>query len=103
MNILNNLEKWVTYCIYGVFILTFINTCNSCSNSRNQVKLKKEIINQQKEIDSLSKEIINEKKMEKILEDYMWEFLIIEELSDKQHIPINEFRVRKNKEQNEIK
>ena len=93
-SILENLEKWIIYGFYLMFILTFINTCNSCSRNKDQVRLKKEIINQQKEIDSLSNEIVNEKEMKKMLDDNMWKFLELEELSDKNHIPINELKYK---------
>lgn len=97
MNIFENLQKWVLYGIYGMFILTLLNTCNGCNRNKDQVRLKKEIILLQQEIDSLyfiinNLPIIDRDEMKKLLNDNMWKFLEIEELSDKNHIPINQFK-----------
>ena len=101
MNITNYLEKWLIYVLYGISILTILDTCNGCILKKEVTRTKKEVVKLQNKVDTLSKEIINRKEIEEILENDKWEFLILEELSDKEHIPINELKYKKKKEQNE--
>lgn len=105
MNIVEGLEKWVIYGLYLMFILTIINSCNSCNSNRGQTRLKKELINLKLEVDSLynivqKKPFLTKEEMKQLLNENMWKFLEIEELSDKNHIPINQFKHNREKHNN---
>lgn len=99
MKILENLNKYVVYGIYGMFLMTVLNTCNGCSTAKENTKLRKEVTVLSSEVDSLSKMVINipvetatKKEIEDIVDNKMWKFLELEELSDKNNIPINELK-----------
>lgn len=37
------LNQYIVYAIYGFLILTCVNTCNSCSSTKEDVRMRKEI------------------------------------------------------------
>ena len=86
------------YVVYGFFFLSALSQCNSCSHNKENQKLRKEITILQSELDTLTTTVVNTEEMiDLIKETPAWRTLEIEELSDKNRIPINSF---KNKEEN---
>lgn len=52
MKILENAPKWVIYAIYGMFLITMLNTCNRCSDGKQIKKLTTEVETLKVEVES---------------------------------------------------
>ncbi len=55
--------KWLIYSIFGMFFLTLINTCNSCSHNSENTLMRKELIVLKNEIDSLDDVVLEYKNI----------------------------------------
>jgi len=54
----DKIKSWVIYIFYGIFILTYLNTCNSCSRNKETKQMRMNITSLNNKVDSLSN-IIN--------------------------------------------
>lgn len=82
-------EKYSNLIIIVILMLLFFRTCGV---GREISKLNKKIITIECKIDSLEKNQITEKQLNKNLQNNMWDFLELEELSDKNKVPINQLK-----------
>ena len=83
-------EKYLPYITFVILLMILFRTCGTGSqvNSNNK---KVEILTSK--VDSLSNIVVTQSEMIDVLENItMWQTLIIEELSDKDHMPINHYR-----------
>ena len=75
---------------FVMILLVFFKSCGTSTQVKTLVKENKEL---NKKIDSLSSIVITEQKMKSLLENTtMWRTLEVEELSDKNHMPINHYK-----------
>lgn len=90
---MKNIEKFLPYVVILFCFLTLFRTCGVGSDLKRTNKRLTEIENK---LDSLNKITITEEKLQKKLETtIMWETLVLEELSDKQKMPINHYKNQK--------
>ena len=76
-------EKYIHYVTLALMVLTFFRTCGVGSD----------VTRMKKEIELLREENITKKEMVKIIKETPnWKTLEIEELSDKNKVPINFFK-----------
>jgi outer membrane murein-binding lipoprotein Lpp len=74
------------YGLLIIIVLTLLALLNGCGANQKISKL-------QKEIDSLSTKVVSQQQlMNAIKTTPAWKTLEIEELSDKEHIPINHYK-----------
>lgn len=90
---MKNLEKFIPYITLFLCFVTLFRTCG-ISTQEKKMNQKLEVI--ETRLDSLSKITITEEKLKYKLETtIMWETLVLEELSDKQKMPINHYKNQK--------
>tara|TARA_B100000683_G_scaffold116362_1_gene114375 strand:+ start:991 stop:1263 length:273 start_codon:yes stop_codon:yes gene_type:complete len=73
----------------GLIIILFFRTCGL---SRHNDKVAKDL-------KTLKENVITKEEMQKMLDEQMWDLLEIEELSDKNKIPINSLKHQRSKEE----
>jgi uncharacterized protein Yka (UPF0111/DUF47 family) len=83
------IEKYSNIIILILLLLVFFRSCGVGSDVS---RLNKKIISIENKIDTLEKRSITEKVLNKNLQNNMWDFLELEELSDKNKIPINQLK-----------
>ena len=66
----------------GLIVILFFRTCGL---SRHNDKV-------EKELKTIKENVISKEEMQKMLDEQMWDLLEIEELSDKNKIPINSLK-----------
>lgn len=66
----------------GLIVILFFRTCGL---SRHNDKV-------EKELKTIKENVITKEEMQKMLDEQMWDLLEIEELSDKNKIPINSLK-----------
>lgn len=87
------MEKIQKYLPLATFILVFLLFFKSCGTSSKLKNIEKENQALQTKVDSLTNVVITESEMKQILENtVMWRTLEIEELSDKNKMPINHYK-----------
>lgn len=87
------IEKFMPIIVIVFCMMTLFRTCGVGSDIKRTNKRLTEIENK---IDSLNKITITEEKLKNKLETtIMWETLVLEELSDKQKMPINHYKNQK--------
>ena len=64
----------------------------SCGTGAEVARLDKKLITLESSVDSIHKEMLNKKNIKKEFDESMWKFLELEELSDKEKIPINKLK-----------
>lgn len=90
---MKNIEKFTPYVILFFCFLTLFRTCGI---GTQQKKINQRLDSIQTKLDSLNKITITEEKLKEKLETtVMWETLVLEELSDKQKMPINHYKNEK--------
>jgi hypothetical protein len=87
------MEKIQKYLPLATFILVFLLFFKSCGTSSKLKNIEKENQALRTKVDSLTNVVISESEMKQILENtVMWRTLEIEELSDKNKMPINHYK-----------
>jgi hypothetical protein len=90
---MKNIEKFIPIIVIVFCMLTLFRTCGVGNDIKKTNKRLGDIENK---IDSLQRITITEDELTKRLETtVMWETLVLEELSDKQRMPINHYRNQK--------
>ena len=85
------------YVIYVFCAMSLLSQCNSCSHNKENKKIRKEIVNIQSEIDSLTSELVNKEEMIELIEETpAWKTLRLEEICDKERISINALEEKEN-------
>ena len=87
------MEKIQKYLPLATFILVFFVFFKSCGSSSKLKNIEKENKLLKTKVDSLTGIVVTEAEMKQILENtVMWRTLEIEELSDKNKMPINHYK-----------
>jgi PBP1b-binding outer membrane lipoprotein LpoB len=92
------MEKIQKYLPTATFILILFIFLKGCGTGTQVKSTEKKIDSLTTKVDSLSNIVVTQQEMIQVLENTtMWQTLIIEELSDKDHMPINHYRSETNK------
>jgi len=84
---MNTVQKYLPYATFVLILFIFLKGCGTGSQVKSTDK-KIEILTHK--VDSLSNIVVTQEEMINTLENTtMWQTLVIEELSDKDHMPIN--------------
>jgi PBP1b-binding outer membrane lipoprotein LpoB len=87
---MNTVQKYLPYATFALILFIFLKGCGTGSQVKSTDK-KIEILTHK--VDSLSNIVVTQEEMINTLENTtMWQTLVIEELSDKDHMPINHYR-----------
>jgi hypothetical protein len=87
------MEKIQKYLPLATFILAFFLFFKSCGTSSKLKNIEKENQNLKTKVDSLTGIVVTEQEMRNILETTtLWQTLEIEELSDKNKMPITHYK-----------
>jgi PBP1b-binding outer membrane lipoprotein LpoB len=87
---MNTLQKYLPYATFVLILFIFLKGCGTGSQVKSTDK-KIEVLTHK--VDSLSSIVVTQEEMIGTLENTtMWQTLVIEELSDKDHMPINHYR-----------
>jgi len=88
------IDEWGTRIMFPLVLIVFLKTCNTNNNiEKSETKVKEDLV----KIDSLLKKInddyvTQEKMIDLIKNTPNWKTLELEELSDKNRIPINKLK-----------
>jgi hypothetical protein len=84
------MEKIKNYLPYVTLVLVLFTLIRSCGTGSELSRMNKNV-NQR--LDSIEQSTVNKKELEEVLKNTpMWKTLEIEELSDKEHMPINHYK-----------
>ena len=84
------MEKFKSYLPYVTFVLVLLVLIRSCGTGSELSRMNKNV-NQR--LDSLEKSVVTEKQLKETLKTTpLWKTLEIEELSEKDHMPINHYK-----------
>lgn len=84
------MEKFKSYLPYVTFVLVLFTLIRSCGTGSELSRMNKNV-NQR--LDSIQKSAVTEKQLKDALKTTpLWKTLEIEELSDKDHMPINHYK-----------
>ena len=87
---MNTIQKYLPYATFVLILFIFLKGCGTGTQVKSTEK-KVDILTHK--VDSLSNIVITQQEMIEVLENTtMWQTLVIEELSDKDHMPINHYR-----------
>jgi hypothetical protein len=87
------MEKIQKFLLPVTFVLVFILFIKSCGTTTQLKNVKEQNTQLNSKVDSLTNIVLTEQEMKKILENtVMWRTLEIEELSDKNKMPINHYK-----------
>jgi PBP1b-binding outer membrane lipoprotein LpoB len=87
------MEKIQKYLPIATFIFVLFIFLKGCGTGTQVKSTEKKVETLTTKVDSLTKIVVTQDEMIDVLENTtMWQTLIIEELSDKDHMPINHYR-----------
>jgi len=87
---MEKIQKYIPIVTLVLVLFIFLKSCGTGTQVKNNQKELETINNK---VDSLSKIVVTQEEMITVLENTtLWQTLIIEELSDKDHMPINHYR-----------
>jgi uncharacterized lipoprotein YehR (DUF1307 family) len=87
---MEKIQKILMVSAFAMIFLIFLKTCGTSTQVKTLVKENKSL---NKKVDSLTNIVVTEQEMKNILENtVMWRTLEIEELSDKNKMPINHYK-----------
>jgi PBP1b-binding outer membrane lipoprotein LpoB len=87
------MEKIQKYLPIATFVLILFIFLKGCGTGTQVKTTEKKVDVLTTKVDSLSKIVVTQQEMIDLLQNTtMWQTLIIEELSDKDHMPINHYR-----------
>ena len=87
------MERIQKYLPLATFILVFFIFIKGCGTTTQLKNIEKENKQLTSKVDSLSKIVVDDQEMKNILENTtLWQTLQIEELSDKNKMPINHYK-----------
>lgn len=87
------MEKIQKFLLPATLVLVFILFIKSCGTTTQLKNVKEQNTQLNSKVDSLTNIVLTEQEMKKILENtVMWRTLEIEELSDKNKMPINHYK-----------
>lgn len=87
---MNTIQKYLPYATFVLILFIFLKGCGMGTQVKSTEK-KVDVLTHK--VDSLSNIVVTQQEMIGVLENTtMWQTLVIEELSDKDHMPINHYR-----------
>jgi PBP1b-binding outer membrane lipoprotein LpoB len=87
---MNTIQKYLPYATFVLILFIFLKGCGTGTQVKSTEK-KVDVLTYK--VDSLSNIVVTQQEMIEVLENTtMWQTLVIEELSDKDHMPINHYR-----------
>ncbi len=87
---MNTIQKYLPYATFVLILFIFLKGCGTGTQVKSTEK-KVDVLTHK--VDSLSSIVVTQQEMIEVLENTtMWQTLVIEELSDKDHMPINHYR-----------
>lgn len=87
------MEKIQKFLPITTFVLVLFIFLKGCGTGTQVKSTEKKVDVLMTKVDSLSNIVVTQQEMIQVLENTtMWQTLIIEELSDKDHMPINHYR-----------
>ena len=87
---MNTIQKYLPYATFVLILFIFLKGCGTGTQVKSTEK-KVDVLTHK--VDSLSNIVVTQQEMIGVLENTtMWQTLVIEELSDKDHMPINHYR-----------
>jgi len=87
---MNTIQKYLPYATFVLILFIFLKGCGTGTQVKSTEK-KVDVLTHK--VDSLSNIVVTQQEMIEVLENTtMWQTLVIEELSDKDHMPINHYR-----------
>lgn len=87
---MNTIQKYLPYATFVLILFIFLKGCGTGTQVKSTEK-KVDVLTHK--VDSLSNIVVTQQEMIDVLENTtMWQTLVIEELSDKDHMPINHYR-----------
>ena len=87
---MNTIQKYLPYATFVLILFIFLKGCGTGTQVKSTDK-KVDVLTHK--VDSLSNIVVTQQEMIEVLENTtMWQTLVIEELSDKDHMPINHYR-----------
>lgn len=87
---MDKIQKYIPISTLVIVLFIFLKSCGTGTQVKNN---QKELETLTSKVDSLTKIVVTQDEMINVLENTtMWQTLIIEELSDKDHMPINHYR-----------
>lgn len=87
---MEKIQKYIPIATLVLVIFIFLKGCGTGTQVKSTEKKVETLTNK---VDSLTKIVVTQEEMIVVLENTtMWQTLIIEELSDKDHMPINHYR-----------
>ncbi len=92
------MEKIQKYLPIATFVLILLIFLKGCGTGTQVKSTEKKVESLTTKVDSLTKIVVTQEEMIDVLHNTtLWQTLIIEELSDKDHMPINHYRSESNK------
>ena len=87
---MEKIQKYIPIATLVLVLFIFLKGCGTGTQVKSTEKKVETLTNK---VDSLTKIVVTQEEMIGVLENTtMWQTLIIEELSDKDHMPINHYR-----------
>ena len=87
---MNTIQKYLPYATFVLILFIFLKGCGTGTQVKSTEK-KVDVLTHK--VDSLSNIVVTQQEMIEVLENTtMRQTLVIEELSDKDHMPINHYR-----------
>lgn len=87
---MNTIQKYLPHATFVLILFIFLKGCGTGTQVKSTEK-KVDVLTHK--VDSLSRIVVTQQEMIEVLENTtMWQTLVIEELSDKDHMPINHYR-----------
>ena len=87
---MEKIQKYTPIVTLILVLFIFLKSCGTGTQVKNN---QKELESLNGKVDSLTKIVVTQEEMIGVLENTtLWQTLIIEELSDKDHMPINHYR-----------
>ena len=92
--LLNFIDNWGTRLSFGLVLIIFLKTCTTNTKiEKVQKELDKKTVSIDSTLNQIDSKVITEDKMIKLIKEVPnWKTLELEELSDKNRIPINKLK-----------
>lgn len=87
---MNNIEKYLNYVVFALIFLVLFRTCNISNDIK---KMRQDVEKVSKQVNKLDSTSIKKPEMVRIIKETPnWKTLEIEELSDKNKVPVNYYK-----------
>ena len=92
--VINFIDEWGFRIIFPLVIIMFLKTCTTNNNiEKSELKLRQDIVKVDSLLKKINQDYVTEEKMIDLIKNTPnWKTLELEELSDKNRIPINKLK-----------